>query len=228
MARFSRSREANIRILLIEDNAALADRIKCILADASFVVDVAADGEKGWALGESHSYDAAILDLGLPKLPGLEVLKRWRASSQDFPVMIVTARIGWRDRVNGLNAGADEYLEKPFEAEELIARLRSLLRRSCGRSNSILLHSDIEVDANSGSVRKAGTDVELTALEFRILNYLMSRPERVVSQNELMDHIYSIDTMRDSNTVEVYISRLRKKLGRNVIRTVRGMGYRMS
>ena len=213
---------------MIEDNAALADRLKGILVEACFVVDLAADGEKGWALGESHSYDAAILDLGLPKLPGLEVLRRWRASGQDFPVMIVTASIGWRDRVNGLNAGADEYVEKPFESEELIARLRSLLRRSCGRSNSILLHTDIEIDANCGLVRKAGANVELTALEFRILNYLMSRPERIVSQNELMDHIYSIDTMRDSNTIEVYISRLRKKLGRNAIRTVRGMGYRMS
>lgn len=141
--------------------------------------------------------------------------------------MIISARVGWRDRVTGLNAGADEYIEKPFELEELIARLRSLLRRSCGKSNSILLHTDIEIDANCGLVRKAGTNVELTALEFRILNYLMYRPGRIVSQNELMDHIYSIDTMRDSNTVEVYIARLRKKLGRNTIRTVRGMGYRM-
>jgi two-component system OmpR family response regulator len=212
---------------LIEDNATLAERIKSVLAEASFVTDVAGDGEKGWALGESHSYDAAILDLGLPKLPGLEVLRRWRASGQDFPVMIISARTGWKDRVNGLNAGADEYIEKPFEPEELIARLRSLLRRSCGKSNSILIHTDIEIDASCGLVRKGGANVELTALEFRILNYLMYRPERVISQNELMDHIYSIDTMRDSNTVEVYIARLRKKLGRNSIRTVRGMGYRM-
>ena len=141
--------------------------------------------------------------------------------------MIVSERIGWRDRVNGFNDGADEYIEKPFETEELIARLRSLLRRSCGRSNSVLLHTDIEIDENCGLVRKAGTNVDLTALEFRILNYLMYRPGRIVSQNELMDHIYSIDTMRDSNTVEVYIARLRKKLGRNSIRTVRGMAYRM-
>ncbi|MGJ0425797.1 response regulator transcription factor [Methylocystis sp.] len=212
---------------MIEDNASLAVRIKGVLVEAGFVIDLAGDGEKGWALGESHCYDAAILDLGLPKLPGLEVLRRWRASGQDFPVMIVSARIGWRDRVNGFNAGADEYIEKPFEPEELIARLRSLLRRSCGRSNSVLLHTDIEIDENCGLVRKAGTNVDLTALEFRILNYLMYRPGRIVSQNELMDHIYSIDTMRDSNTVEVYIARLRKKLGRNSIRTVRGMGYRM-
>jgi two-component system, OmpR family, response regulator len=213
---------------LIEDNASLAVRIKGVLVEAGFVIDLAADGEQGWALGESHCYDAAILNLGLPKLPGLEVLRRWRASGQDFPVMIVSGPIGWRDRVNGFNAGADEYIEKPFEPEELIARLRSLLRRSCGKSNSVLLHSDIEIDVNCGLVRKSGANVELTALEFRILNYLMYRPGRVVSQNELMDHVYSIDTMRDSNTVEVYIARLRKKLGRNTIRTVRGMGYRMA
>lgn len=212
---------------MIEDNASLAVRIKGVLVEAGFVIDLAGDGEKGWALGESHCYDAAILNLGLPKLPGLEVLRRWRASGQDFPVMIVSGPIGWRDRVNGFNAGADEYIEKPFEPEELIARLRSLLRRSCGKSNSVLLHSDIEIDVNCGLVRKSGANVELTALEFRILNYLMYRPGRVVSQNELMDHVYSIDTMRDSNTVEVYIARLRKKLGRNTIRTVRGMGYRM-
>lgn len=212
---------------MIEDNASLAVRIKGVLVEAGFVIDLAADGEQGWALGESHCYDAAILNLGLPKLPGLEVLRRWRASGQDFPVMIVSGPIGWRDRVNGFNAGADEYIEKPFEPEELIARLRSLLRRSCGKSNSVLLHTDIEIDVNCGLVRKSGANVDLTALEFRILNYLMYRPGRIVSQNELMDHVYSIDTMRDSNTVEVYIARLRKKLGRNSIRTVRGMGYRM-
>ncbi len=216
-----------MRILLIEDNIALADRVKGVLMDAGFVVDFAADGEKGWALGESQSYDAALLDLGLPKLPGLDVLKRWRASGQDFPVLIVTGRLGWRDRVAGLNAGADDYIEKPFEPEELVARLRSALRRSCGKSTPILSHTDIEVDATCGLVRKAGENIEVTALELRILSYLMYRPERIISQNELMDHIYSIDTMRDSNTVEVYIARLRKKLGRNSIRTVRGMGYRM-
>lgn len=216
-----------MRILLIEDNIALADRMKGVLADAGFAVDLAGDGEKGWALGESQSYDAALLDLGLPKVPGLDVLKRWRASGQDFPVIIVTGRTGWRDRVAGLNAGADDYIEKPFEPEELIARLRSALRRAFGKSSPVLSHTDIEVDATCGLVKKAGEPVDVTALELRILSYLMHRPERIISQNELMDHIYSIDTMRDSNTVEVYIARLRKKLGRTSIRTVRGMGYRM-
>lgn len=216
-----------MRILLIEDNIALADRMKGVLADAGFAVDLAGDGEKGWALGESQSYDAALLDLGLPKVPGLDVLKRWRASGQEFPVIIVTGRTGWRDRVAGLNAGADDYIEKPFEPEELIARLRSALRRAFGKSSPVLSHTDIEVDATCGLVKKAGEPVDVTALELRILSYLMHRPERIISQNELMDHIYSIDTMRDSNTVEVYIARLRKKLGRTSIRTVRGMGYRM-
>jgi two-component system OmpR family response regulator len=197
-----------MRILLIEDNIPLAERTKGVLTDAGFAVDLAADGEKGRALGESQSYDAALLDLGLPKLPGLEVLKRWRASGRDFPVIIVTGRIGWRDRVVGLNAGADDYIEKPFEPAELVARLRSALRRACGKSHPVLSHTDIEVDATCGVVRKAGENIELTALELRILSYLMHRPERIVSQNELMDHIYSIDTMRDSNTATFYLFRL--------------------
>lgn len=197
------------------------------MIDASFVVDVAWDGERGCALGESHSYDAVILDLGLPKLHGLDVLKQWRAAGQDVPVLVLTGLTGWRDRVNALNAGADDYMEKPFQPEELIARMRSLLRRSYGKSHPILSHIDVEVDPTSGLVRKGGANVELTTLELRILSYLMYRPERIVSQNELMDHVYSIETMRDSNTIEVYIARLRKKLGRETIRTVRGMGYRM-
>lgn len=205
----------------------LAERIKGALTAAGFVIDLAHDGEKGWALGESHSYDAAILDLGLPKLPGLDALKRWRASGQDFPVLILTAQTGWQHRVKALNAGADGYMEKPFESEELVARLRSLLRRSHGRSHSVLNHNEIEMNVICGEVQKSGATVELTALELRILGYLMHRPERIVSQNEIMDHVYSIDTMRDSNMVEVYIARLRKKLGHNAIRTVRGMGYRM-
>lgn len=205
----------------------LAERLKGVLTEAGFVVDLALDGEKGWALGESHSYDGAILDLGLPKLSGLDALKRWRASGQDFPVLILTARTGWQYRVKALNDGADDYMEKPFEPEELIARLRSLIRRSRGRSHPLLTHNGLEVNVICGQVRKSGATIELTALELRILSYLMHRPERIVSQNELMDHVYSIDTMRDSNTVEVYIARLRKKLGRDTIRTVRGMGYRM-
>jgi two-component system OmpR family response regulator len=219
--------ECVIRILLIEDDAALANRIRRLLTEARFVVDFTADGEKGWALGDSQSFDAAILDLSLPGLHGVEVLKRWRASGRNLPVLILSGVVGWKERVAGLNAGADDYMEKPFQPEELIARLRSIVRRSVGQANPTLSHIDIEFDPACGMVRKAGHDVELTALELRVLGYLMCRPERIVSQNELLDHIYSIDDMRDSNTVEVYISRLRKKLGRDSIRTIRGMGYRM-
>lgn len=216
-----------MRILVGEDNASMAKRIKGLLVDAGFVVDVAPDGEKGCALGESHAFDAAILDLGLPVLPGMEVLRRWRATAQGFPVLILTGLIGWKDCVAALNAGADDYMEKPFQPEELIARVRALLRRSYGRSRPTLAHNDIELDPASGVVRKCGAVIEMTTLELRILSYLMHRPEWIVSQNELMDHVYSVETLRDSNTIEVYIARLRKKLGRCSIRTVRGMGYRM-
>ena len=218
---------ANIRILLVEDEPALASRIKGILCDAGFVVDLATDGDKGWLLGDTHDYDSAVLDLGLPIVPGLDILKRWRNAGRTLPVLILTARSGWTERVNGLNAGADEYLEKPFQAQELVARLRSLLRRAVGRPNPILRLGDIELNPATGSVTKANTAIELTAQELRILSYLMHRPERIVSQNELLDHVYSLEEPRESNTVEVYVARLRKKLGRDCIRTMRGLGYRM-
>jgi two-component system OmpR family response regulator len=216
-----------IRILLVEDEPVLASRISSILHGAGFVVDLASDGGKGWLLGDTHDYDSVVLDLGLPILSGLDVLKRWRQSGRTLPVLILTARSGWVERVNGLNAGADEYLEKPFQAQELVARLRSLLRRAAGRPNPNLRIFDIEFNPGTGSVTKAGMTVELTAQELRILSYLMHRPERIVSQNELLDHVYALDEARDSNTIEVYIARLRKKLGRDSIRTIRGLGYRM-
>jgi two-component system OmpR family response regulator len=216
-----------IRILLVEDEAAFANRISANLTAAGFVVDLASDGDKGWALGDTQAYDAAILDLGLPMLPGLDVLKRWRGSGRTLPVLILTARSGWVERVNGLNVGADDYLEKPFQTPELIARLRSLLRRSSGKPDPTIRHGDIELNTTFGLVKKSGQIVKLTALELRILEYLMHRLERIVSQNELLDHIYSVNDFRDSNTVEVYIARLRKKLGRETIRTIRGMGYRI-
>ena len=216
-----------IRILLVEDEPAFAERIRLHLSAAGFVADYAADGNKGWIMGDTQSYDAAVLDLGLPVLSGLDVLKRWRLSGRTFPVLILSARSGWVERVNGLNAGADDYLEKPFQSQELVARLRSLLRRSSGKPDPTIRHADIEVNATVGLVKKAGEIVELTALELRILEYLMHRLERIVSQNELLDHIYSINDFRESNTVEVYIGRLRRKLGRETIRTIRGMGYRI-
>lgn len=218
---------SNIRILLVEDEAAFAQRIKSSLTDAGFVTDLAGDGNKGWLLGDTQTYDAAVLDLGLPAMPGLDVLRRWRHAGRTLPVLILSARSGWVERVNGLNAGADDYLEKPFQPQELVARLRSLLRRSNGKPDPTIRHGDIEINAALGIVKKAGRTVDLTALEMRILHYLMHRIERIVSQNELLDHIYSVNDFRDSNTVEVYIARLRKKLGRETIRTVRGMGYRI-
>jgi DNA-binding response OmpR family regulator len=212
---------------LIEDEKELATRIANALRSAGFVVDHAADGEAGWYLGDSHPYDAVVLDLGLPKLSGIEVLKRWRAAGRNVPVLILTARSGWVERVNGLNAGADDYLEKPFQTEEIIARLRALTRRSAGIPNPVLRHDTIELDSTSGTVKKCGHPVELTAKELRILNYLMHRPKRIVSQSELLDHIYSAGEPRQSNTVEVYIARLRRKLGRSAIRTLRGLGYQL-
>jgi two-component system OmpR family response regulator len=216
-----------IRILVVEDEAVFASRIQDSLSAAGFVADLACDGNKGWLLGDTQSYDAAILDLGLPMLSGLDVLKRWRHAGRTLPVLILTARSGWAERVAGLNAGADDYLEKPFQPPELVARLRSLLRRSFGKLDPTIRYGDLEVNATVGLVKKAGRIVELTALEIRILEYLMHRLERIVSQNELLDHIYSVNDFRESNTIEVYIARLRKKLGRETIRTVRGMGYRI-
>jgi len=178
-------------------------------------------------MGDSQPYDAVILDLGLPKLSGIEVLKRWRASGRNAPVLILTARSGWVERVNGLNAGADDYLEKPFQTEEIIARLRALTRRAAETRSSVLRHDGIELDVASGTVKKGGEAIALTAKELRILNYLMHRPQKIVSQNELLDHVYAVGEPRQSNTVEVYIARLRKKLGHGAIRTIRGLGYRL-
>lgn len=194
---------------------------------AGFVTDHAEDGNKGWVLGDTQAYDAAVLDIGLPALSGLEVLKRWRTSGRTLPVLLLSGRCGWVERVNGLNAGADDYLEKPIHSEELVARLRSLLRRASGKPDPTIRHGDIEIDATAGCVKRSGQPVELTALEFRILEYMMHRLGRIVSQDELLDHIYAVNDLRDSNTIEVYVARLRRKLGRETIRTIRGMGYRI-
>lgn len=211
----------------MEDEKELARRIAHGLAGAGFVVDHAEEGEAGWYMGDTQDYDAVVLDLGLPRLSGLDVLQRWRAAGRDMPVLILTARSGWAERVKGLNAGGDDYLEKPFQIEEIVARLRALTRRSAGKASPVLRHDGISLDAAAGVVTRAGQPIELTARELSILSYLMHHPERIVSQNELMDHIYSFDEPRQANIIEVYVARLRKKLGREAIRTVRGLGYRM-
>jgi DNA-binding response OmpR family regulator len=169
-----------------------------------------------------------ILDLGLPDLQGLKVLKAWRGSGVDHPVLILTSRAAWTEKVEGLNAGADDYMAKPFEAGEVTARLNALIRRRAGRADPVLRRGRVELRPAEGLVRVDGRDVELTARELRILTYLMQRPGRVVSERDIADHVYSLDDERHSNSVQVYISRLRRKLGRETIRTFRGLGYRFS
>ena len=218
--------EAAIRILLVEDNPDLAQRLTEGLRGAGFVVEHAADGETGERLGLSEDFDAIILDLGLPDMKGVDVLKRWRQAGREQPVLILTARGSWTEKVEGLNAGADDYITKPSHIQEIAARLRALIRRSAGKPTPTLVHNDIELSPASGTVTVAGKPVDLTAQEFRILNYFMHRRGRVISQSELLDHLYSLETERDPNTMEVYVARLRRKLGRDAIKTLRGLGYR--
>lgn len=212
---------------MVEDDAELADRLTEALSAAGYAVDRAADGEMGWYMGDTTLYDAVVLDLGLPKRPGMEVLKQWRASGRNMPVLILTARGAWTERVEGLNAGADDYMGKPFHAAEVVARLRALLRRGAGTAAPVLTQGDISLDPASGTVTVGGAAVALTALELKILTYLMHRPRRIVPQSELLDHVYGMDDIRDANTIEVYIGRLRRKLGRDAIKTQRGLGYRI-
>jgi two-component system, OmpR family, response regulator len=225
-AMISTAWEAAIRILLVEDNPDLARRLTEGLRGAGFAVDHAADGETGYGLGRSENFDAVILDLGLPDMKGVDVLNRWRQGGREVPVLILTARGSWTEKVDGLNAGADDYITKPCHIQEIVARLRALIRRSAGKPTPTLFHNDIELSPASGSVTVAGKAVDLTAQEFRILNYFMHRRGRIISQSELLDHLYSLETERDPNTIEVYVARLRRKLGRDAIKTLRGLGYR--
>jgi two-component system, OmpR family, response regulator len=216
-----------IRILLIEDDDEIASRLITGLTLSGFTVERADNGFDGHLMGEEDSYAAAILDLGLPQMAGLEVLKRWRASGQKVPVLILTARGTWAEKVDGLNAGADDYLEKPFHIPEIAARLKALIRRSSGIASPVLAHGRISFDTASNRVYLDDQPIELTAREIKILSYFMHRIGRVVSQAELNEHLYALEDSRESNTIEVYVSRLRRKLGGGVITTVRGLGYRM-
>jgi two-component system OmpR family response regulator len=217
-----------MRVLIVEDEPNLQRQLRAALEGAGYAVDVAGDGEDGHFLGSTESYDAVVLDLGLPEMDGLTVLERWRKEGHAMPVLVLTARDRWSDKVAGLDAGADDYLAKPFQTEELVARLRALIRRAAGQASSELSAGDVRLDARSGRVTLAGEPVKLTAQEFKLLSYLMHHKGKVVSRTELIEHIYDQDFDRDSNTIEVFITRIRKKLGADLISTTRGLGYSLN
>jgi len=216
-----------MRILVVEDDADLSRQLKTALKDVGYAVDVAADGEEGHFLGDTEPYDAVILDLGLPLIDGVSVLQKWRTDGRDFPVMILTARDQWSEKVAGFDAGADDYLTKPFHTEELLARLRALLRRAAGHTTDTIDIGDLSVDNRSARAFVDGMAVKLTSHEFRLLSYMASHRDRVISRTELVEHIYDQDFDRDSNTIEVFVGRLRRKIGTDRIETVRGLGYRL-
>lgn len=216
-----------MRVLVVEDEPSLAQQLTITLCQAGYAVDHAADGEHADMLGHDEAYDAVVLDLGLPKIDGLTLLRRWREAGQSMPVLVLTARGSWHEKVLGIDSGADDYMSKPFRMEELLARLRALIRRASGQTNPELHCGSLLLDPRIGKVTLEGVEVKLTGHEFRVLSYLMHHVERIVSQSELTEHIYSQGFDRDSNTVEVFIARLRRKLGPSFIETVRGLGYRM-
>ena len=216
-----------MRILVVEDDPDLRRQPTDALTHAGYAVDAAADGEDGHFLGDTEPYDAVILDLGLPKLDGVTVLERWRDDGKDFPVLILTARDRWSEKVAGFDAGADDYLTKPFYTEELLARVRALLRRASGHASAALECGDLRVDTRAARATVGGKAIKLTAHEYRVLSYMMHHQGRVVPRTELVEHIYDQDFDRDSNTIEVFIGRLRKKIGSDRISTERGLGYRL-
>ena len=217
-----------MRILLVEDDPQLRSLLNAGLTAAGYAVDEADNGRDAHFLGDTETFDAVILDLGLPMLDGLSVLKRWRDAGRKVPVLILTARDNWSEKVAGIDAGADDYLTKPFHMEELLARLRALIRRASGLASPVLQCGELALDTRSGRVTLAGQPVALTSHEHKVLDYLMHRPGAVVSRTELTEHIYAQDFDRDSNTIEVFVGRLRKKLPAGMIETVRGMGYRLT
>jgi two-component system, OmpR family, response regulator len=216
-----------VRLLLAEDDPALARQISAALERAGYVADKAANGEDAWHLGDTEPYDAVILDLGLPLLDGLSVLRRWRKDGRAMPVLILTARSSWREKVVGLREGADDYLSKPFEIDELLARIEALIRRAAGHAPAIIEFDGLRLDPASQRVAFNGTALELTALEYRLLAYLMLHPGKVLPKTELVEHIYGYDGDRDSNVIEVLVNRLRRKIGAETILTRRGQGYEL-
>lgn len=204
----------------------MAERLGRSLEQAGFVVEIATDGEDGYEFGLMGNLDATILDLGLPGKPGMEILQGWRRAGIDMPVLILTARSSWAEKVDGLNNGADDYMAKPFHTPELVARVRALIRRSAGISEAVLSHSDVTLNTSTSEVRLGSEVLELTAFEFRMLKYFLHHIGHVVSQGDLVEHLYTVNETKGSNTIEVYIGRLRRKIGSDKIKTVRGLGYR--
>ena len=216
-----------MRILVVEDNQEVARQIMEALEQELFVVDMAHDGEEGWFLGDTESYDTVILDLGLPKLDGLSLLQKWRNTGNHVPVLILTSRDTWREKVSGLRVGADDYMAKPFQLEEVVARVEALIRRASGQASPLLRCGRLELDPVTARVTMDGAPVNLTAFEYRTLQYLMQKKNCVVSKTELSEHIYGKDLERDSNVIEVLINHLRRKLDPALIETRRGLGYQL-
>jgi two-component system OmpR family response regulator len=216
-----------MRILVVEDDKDLNRQICTALQDAGYVVDRAFDGEEGHFLGDTEPYDAVVLDIGLPQMDGISILERWRRDGRTMPVLILTARDRWSDKVAGIDAGADDYVTKPFHIEEILARLRALIRRAAGHASPELYCGPLRLDTKASKADINGVPLKLTSHEYRMLAYLMHHKGSVVSRTELVEHLYDQDFDRDSNTIEVFVGRLRKKLGVDLIETVRGMGYRM-
>ena len=216
-----------MRILVVEDDTTLNRQIKDALTEGGYAVDVAFDGEEGHFLGDTEPYDAVVLDIGLPQMDGLSVLEEWRRAGKAMPVLLLTARDRWSDKVQGIDAGADDYVAKPFHMEELLARLRALVRRAAGHSSNEITAGPVRLDVKAGKVTVDGQAIKLTSHELRLLSYLMHHKGKVVSRTELTEHLYDQDFDRDSNTIEVFVGRLRKKLPEEVIHTVRGLGYQI-
>lgn len=214
-----------MRVLLVEDEDGIADRVERALASCGYLVERCVDGEDAWFRGDTEDFDAVVLDLGLPRMDGIQILKRWRASGRNMPVLVLTARGSWMERVEGIDAGADDYLPKPFQMEELKARLRALLRRAGGHAAAVVTAGAVALDTRQMTASVDGAFVDLTPLEYRLLSYLLHNRGRVLSQLELTEHVYGEDIERESNAIEVLVARLRKKIGVDLIRTRRGYGY---
>jgi two-component system response regulator PhoP len=221
-----------MRVLLVEDDPRLVESLGTQLREAGYAVDVSSDGIEGLYVGEEFPIDLAIIDLGLPQLPGLEVIRELRKRGRDFPILVLTARSEWQDKVAGLEAGADDYVTKPFHLEELMARINALMRRAGGHAKPRVKLGPITVDLTGQRVFRDGQEVELTTYEYKVLNYLVMHPDEVVTKTNLSEHIYEEDDDRDSNVIEVFIGRLRRKLDPdgelNPIETLRGRGYRLA